>query len=34
MWCKAKNSPPSCVEIKNGGTILPLPIRVNGVLLN
>jgi hypothetical protein len=31
---EADHSPPSTVEVKNGGTRSPLPIRFHGVVLN
>jgi hypothetical protein len=31
---EADHSPPSSVEVKNGGVIPPLPICLHGVLLN
>jgi hypothetical protein len=31
---EADHSPPSSAEIKNGGAIPPLPIRLHGLVLN
>jgi hypothetical protein len=31
---EADHSPPSSYEVKNGGAIAPLPLRLRGVMLN
>jgi hypothetical protein len=33
-WIEADNTPPSSVEIKNGGAIPPIPIRLYGMVLD
>jgi hypothetical protein len=32
--CEAHHSPPSSVEVKNGGAIPPLPVSIHGMVLN
>jgi hypothetical protein len=32
--CEAEHSPPSIVDVKNGGAIPPLPICLYGIALN
>jgi hypothetical protein len=34
LWREADHSPPSSAEVKNGGAIPPLPVRLHGVVLH
>jgi hypothetical protein len=33
-WREADHSPPSRAEVKNGGAVSPLPIRLHGIVPN